>query len=180
MTEELLSIKNAAISFILEAETTKELEEIKLQFLGKSGTLTAALKGLAKLPSDKRPEVGVLANEVKHAIEEAIAQKAEGLKVKKTGELKKKIDITEPGTKPSLGHLHLITQAIEEITTIFSKLGFSRVRYPEIEWDWYAFEGLAKYLITEHDFTAGQIAEVWDLEDGCGGAGHADSMHDAS
>jgi len=142
MTEELLSIKNAAISFILEAETTKELEEIKLQFLGKSGTLTAALKGLAKLPSDKRPEVGVLANEVKHAIEEAIAQKAEGLKVKKTGELKKKIDITEPGTKPSLGHLHLITQAIEEITTIFSKLGFSRVRYPEIEWDWYAFTSL--------------------------------------
>lgn len=142
MTQDLLSIKNAAISFILEAQTLKELEEIKLQFLGKSGTLTAALKGLAKLPSDKRPEVGVLANEVKHAIEEAIAQKAEGLKVKKTGELKKKIDITEPGTKPSLGHLHPITQAIEEITTIFSKLGFSRVRYPEIEWDWYAFTAL--------------------------------------
>lgn len=40
-------------------------------------------------------------------------------------------------------------------------------------WRWYAFEGLAKYLITEHGFTAEQIAEVWDLEDGCGGTGHA-------
>jgi len=40
-------------------------------------------------------------------------------------------------------------------------------------WRWYAFEGLAKYLITEHGFTAEQIAEVWDLEDGCGGEGHA-------
>ena len=41
-------------------------------------------------------------------------------------------------------------------------------------WRWYAFEGLAKYLITEHDFNAEQIAEVWDLEDGCGGSGHAE------
>ena len=40
-------------------------------------------------------------------------------------------------------------------------------------WRWYAFEGLAKYLITEHGFTAEQVAEVWDLEDGCGGEGHA-------
>lgn len=40
-------------------------------------------------------------------------------------------------------------------------------------WRWYAFEGLAKYLISEYDFNAEQIAEVWDLEDGCGGTGHA-------
>ncbi len=40
-------------------------------------------------------------------------------------------------------------------------------------WRWTAFEGQAKYLITEHNFTAEQVAEVWDLEDGCGGAGHA-------
>ena len=39
-------------------------------------------------------------------------------------------------------------------------------------WRWYAFEGLAKYLITEYDFNAEQIAEIWDLEDGCGGTGH--------
>jgi len=39
-------------------------------------------------------------------------------------------------------------------------------------WRWYAFEGLAKYLITEHDFNAEQIAELWGLEDGCGGPGH--------
>lgn len=39
-------------------------------------------------------------------------------------------------------------------------------------WRWTAFEGQAKYLITEHDFSAEQVAEVWDLEDGCGGAGH--------
>ena len=42
-------------------------------------------------------------------------------------------------------------------------------------WRWYAFEGLAKYLITEYNFNPEQIAEVWDLEDGCGGAGHVES-----
>ena len=45
-------------------------------------------------------------------------------------------------------------------------------------WRWDAFEGLAKYLITRHQFTAQQIAHVWDLEDGCGGSGHVD--HDTS
>jgi phenylalanyl-tRNA synthetase alpha chain len=142
MTEKLLSIKNAAISFILEANSAKELEEIKLQFLGKNGTLTLALKELTKLPVEKRPEVGQLANEVKNAIEDAIVEKSEGLKEQKTDELKQKIDISEPGIKPSLGHLHLITQAIDEITEIFEKIGFSRVRYPEIEWDYYAFTAL--------------------------------------
>ncbi len=44
-------------------------------------------------------------------------------------------------------------------------------------WRWYAFEGLAKYLIVEHDFSAEKIAEVWDLENGCGGAGHAHAGH---
>lgn len=142
MEATLQSTKNTAISFILEAQNLQELEEIKLQFLGKSGTLTVAMKELAKLPLERRPEVGQLANEVKQAIEEAIAQKAEGLKKQKSGELKKKIDITEPGIKPPLGHLHPISQAIDEITEIFQNIGFSRVRYPEIEWDWYAFTAL--------------------------------------
>ena len=44
-------------------------------------------------------------------------------------------------------------------------------------WRWYAFEGLAKYLIVEHGFDSGQIAEIWDLEDGCGGSGHIQDMH---
>lgn len=44
-------------------------------------------------------------------------------------------------------------------------------------WRWYAFEGLAKYLITEYDFNSEQIAQIWDLEDGCGGSGHIEEMH---
>ncbi|MBI2074556.1 MAG: phenylalanine--tRNA ligase subunit alpha [Candidatus Levybacteria bacterium] len=141
MEEELINIKNTAMSFILESENLESLEEVKQQFLGKNGKLTLALKDISKLPKEKRPEIGKLANEVKLTIEETIKEK-----VAQLGKLEYKkeeiIDITLPGIKPSLGHLHLITQAIEEISAIFEKIGFTRVRYPEVEWDWYAFTAL--------------------------------------
>lgn len=142
MEEELIGIKNSAISLILETKDLESLEQIKLQFLGRNGKLTLAIKGISKLPEDKRPEIGVLANEVKTAIEETLGNKINELKSGKLEIKRQKIDVTNPGIKPPLGHLHLITQAIEEITAIFNRIGFTRVRYPEIEWDWYAFGAL--------------------------------------
>lgn len=141
MEHELMTIKNNAVSLILDAKTAKELEEVKLQFLGKSGSLTRLLKEITKVPVEKRPEMGVLANEVKQIIESALE---DALRDQKTHRREKisHIDVTEPGIRPSLGSLHLVTQAIEEITAIFERIGFVRVRYPEIEWDYYAFEAL--------------------------------------
>ena len=142
MEEELIGIKNTALSFILEAEDLKNLEETKLQFLGKSGKLTLAIKEVTKLPIEKRPAFGILANEVKNTIEDALKEQEEILSKKKKSVLLEKIDVTNPGIKPSLGHLHLVTQAIEEISSIFGHIGFKRVRYPEIDWDYYAFSAL--------------------------------------
>lgn len=142
MEERLIGIKNAAISFVLEAQNQAELEEIKLQFLGRSGQLTLALKEIPKLSLENRAEVGKLANEVKNTIEETIEQKSSEFKTQKSKVTKEKIDVTNPGIRPPLGHLHLITQAISEITDIFSRIGFTRVAYPEIEWDYYAFTAL--------------------------------------
>jgi len=141
MEHELMNIKNNAVSLILDAKTKEDLDEIKLQFLGKSGTLTTTLKEIARLPLDQRPIIGILANEVKGIIEDAIETSLANFQVKKIEKIKK-LDVTEQGIRPTLGHLHPVTQAIEEITNIFEKIGFSRERYPEIEWDWYAFEAL--------------------------------------
>jgi phenylalanyl-tRNA synthetase alpha chain len=141
MNNELTGIKQNALSMVLDAKSKKELEEIKLQFLGRSGTLTVALKDLAKLPKEERPEAGKFANEIKDIIENAIGE-AEKKFQKATLEKVAQIDVTDPGVRPPLGHLHLVTQAIEEITDIFSRIGFTKVRYPEVEWDWYAFEAL--------------------------------------
>lgn len=137
-----MNIKNNAVSLILEAKSSEELEEIRIQFLGRNGTLTQAMKEITKLPQERRPEIGKLANEVKQILEESIDEKKASLTEERIIMKAKKLDVTEPGIKPPLGHLHLITQAIEEITTIFSHLGFTRVRYPEIEWDYYGFTSL--------------------------------------
>ncbi|MDP3988419.1 MAG: phenylalanine--tRNA ligase subunit alpha [Candidatus Levybacteria bacterium] len=143
MEEELQNIKNTAVSFILEATDKKSLEETKLQFLGRSGKLTLAIKEIVKLPIEKRPEIGQLANGIKNTIEDLIIRKENELGEKKQEDRKREItDITLPGIKPPLGHLHLVTQAIEEITSIFDVIGFKRAKYPEIEWDWYAFTAL--------------------------------------
>jgi len=142
MENELLNIKNNAMSLILDTNDSEQLEEIKLQFLGRSGVLTQAMKELPKIDPEKRKEVGMLANEVKITIENAISDKEQQLKHTNVRIRLEKIDVTNPGIRPPLGHLHLITQAISEITTIFERIGFTRVRYPEVEWDWYAFEAL--------------------------------------
>ncbi len=140
MEKEFLTIKNNALSMILDAENNKELDAIRLQFLGRSGKLTIALKDLTKLPDDEKPLMGRVANNTKNVIEDAINRKENELNKKRQTNFI--IDITEPGIKPPLGSLHLVTQAIQEITKIFEHIGFTRVRYPEIEWDWYAFEAL--------------------------------------
>ncbi len=130
------------MSLILETTELEELEEVKLQFLGRSGQLTLAIKELPKIDPEKRKEVGILANDVKTTIENAIDEKEKDLKHAANRTRIEKIDVTNPGIHPPLGHLHLITQAISEITAIFERIGFTRVRYPEVEWDWYAFEAL--------------------------------------
>ena len=142
MENELLNIKNNAVSLILDTDNLEDLEQIKLQFLGKSGQLTIAIKQLPKIDPESRKEVGILANEVKTTIEDAIEQQGSRIKNQESGKRIEKIDVTNPGIKPTLGHLHLVTQAIWEITSIFEKIGFTRVRYPEVEWDWYPFGAL--------------------------------------
>ncbi|HZE86714.1 MAG TPA: phenylalanine--tRNA ligase subunit alpha [Methylomirabilota bacterium] len=140
MQEQLLRLKNNALSLILESNSVKDLEEIRLQFLGRNGELTQLLKNLPKVALEDRPEVGRIANEVKRILEDTIKQRENEIGKKKIQTTT--LDVTEPGIRPPLGHLHLVTQAIRDITEIFERIGFARVRHPEVEWDWYAFTSL--------------------------------------
>ena len=91
MEEELLSIKNNAVSLILDAPDLETLEDIKLQFLGKSGKLTLAIKEIAKIPEERRPAIGVLANEVKSTVEDAIENQEANLKSQTSRKFKGRI-----------------------------------------------------------------------------------------
>lgn len=126
------------------ANDRRSLDDVRIKYLGKKGVITAALKGIGELPKDERPAAGERINAVKSIIEEKLNLKLKALEDKEMEEQLKKeyIDITVPGRRPGLGHLHPLTIVREEITDIFMGLGFSVAEGPEIEYDYYNFEAL--------------------------------------
>lgn len=137
MIDEITNIRNQAISEILSSNNSNELEIIRAAYLGKNGYLTKLIKNITNTNEDKR-QIGISINETKKTIETEIAKKKQSFSKNSVS----KIDISQPGIEPEIGSLHIITQAIEEIAKVFEKLGFTRARYPEVEWDFFTFEGL--------------------------------------
>lgn len=140
MEERIQVIKNEAVAQILSAESIVEIEELRIKYLGRKGLVNKIVKEIPKLLPEKRGFMGRLINEAREIIEKIIDEKKSELETKKAPQ--SWFDPTIPGTKPSIGNIHVLTQAIEEIADIFEGIGFVRVRYPEVEWDWFAFESL--------------------------------------
>ena len=135
MKEQLISLKERALSEIKQSSTMEEVDSLRVKYSGKKGELTAILKGMGKLSAEERPEMGKIANEVREAIETEINNKKE--EIKKI-ELEKKlasegIDVTMPGKTFKVGKKHPITQIIDEVTEIFMGIGFSVAEGPEVE-----------------------------------------------
>lgn len=140
MEERVQNIKNESLAQIMNAKDLEEIENLRITYLGRKGELSTLTQKLAELEPKDRGAAGRVINDVKQAIENALLEKKQELK---TGRIQGTFfDPTVPGIEPSQGHLHLITQAIEEISNIFEKTGFVRVRYPEVEWNWFVFEAL--------------------------------------
>ncbi len=120
------------------------LEAARIDFLGaKAGRLKAAQKGLGSVPPADKPAAGKRFNEVKTAIEAAFA--AAGERLQQVGDAARPaeaFDVSLPGAPLRLGHLHPITQTIEELKDIMGRLGFSVAEGPEIEDEWHNFEAL--------------------------------------
>ncbi len=144
MKEQLESIKKEFESVIRDVTSLEALESIRVDFLGRKGKVAEVLRGLPDMAEDARREMGQLANEVKSFIEEQFSiAEIDVLKREKGQRVQEEwIDITAPAKDLDIGHLHLTTQAINEIVEIFEQIGFSRSRHPEVDWDWYAFESL--------------------------------------
>lgn len=144
MKEDIENIRRSTISSLLKAQTEREINEIRVKFLGRKGVLTGILKALPSLTPDERREIGKIANEVKRELEEKIEELLLHIRERERIEVleKEKIDITLPGRRIPLGRLHPITQVLNEIINIFSNLGFEVVEGPEVELDYYNFEAL--------------------------------------
>ncbi len=144
MEEKLMSLKEEALGKIEEAEELKELQDVRVAYLGKKGPITEVLRGMGKLPAEERPKMGQLANEVRAAITETLESKQEELKKR---EVEKKlaseqIDVTLPGRPVKQGNHHPLAAVIEEIEDLFIGMGYSIAEGPEVETDYYNFEAL--------------------------------------
>ena len=142
MKEKLQKIKEDALSAI-NADNA-DLEQIRIQYLGKKGELTSVLRGMGALTAEERPVVGQIANEVRADIENALKIKAEA---QKAAELERKlatekIDVTLPSNVAASGKLHPLTQVQRTIEDIFIGMGFSIAEGPEVEYDYYNFQAL--------------------------------------
>ena len=144
MKEQLNAIREKAMENIKNAEQIKDVDELKVKFLGKKGELTAILKGMGKLSPEERPVIGELANKIRSEIEQKIDSAKKELEAK---ELEHRleaeaIDVTMPGKKCECGHKHPMNIVIDEISDIFIGMGYEIVEGPEVELDYYNFKAL--------------------------------------
>lgn len=144
MREQLQQVKQEALTALTAADNLNQLNELRVKYLGKKGSITEVLRGMGKLSAEERPLIGQLANEIRDEIESVLADKTQSIsqaeKAKKLAE--ETVDITLPGKKIALGSKHPLTQVINDLEEIFISMGFQVVRGPEIEKDYYNFEGL--------------------------------------
>ena len=141
MKDQLLELKIRALKELESVAERSDIEKLTQQYLGRKGLLPLLLKSLAELPKEERPVMGRLANKVKEDLHRKFKSVSDSLTAKAV-EPESAFDVTLPGRRIPLGHLHPITKTTEEICTIFSTLGFKVVEGPEVELDYYNFEAL--------------------------------------
>ena len=144
MEEEISKIKENAINEIKIATNSRELDDVRVKYLGKKGELTAILRGMGSLTPEERPIIGSKVNEVRDQIERLIRERELNFeKMELEARLaKEKIDITLPSTKVKRGSKHPLNRIIEEVEDLFVSMGYDVVTGPELETDEYCFERL--------------------------------------
>ncbi len=144
MKERIEQLQQDALATLHAAASLKDLQTIRVEVLGKKGSLTDIMKGMRDLTVEERPLVGSLVNTFKNAFEEAFAERLSALQDQEISARlsRETIDVTLPGRRTGSGSLHPVTLVMDDIVDIFSRLGFSVEEGPEIEKDFYNFEAL--------------------------------------
>ncbi len=139
MEKKIAQILSDANAKLASANNQKDFDALYVEFFGKNSALSGLTREISKLSEKDRPHAGQLINKAKDELEKLYKQKRLSLVVTRPSS---PIDVTAPGKKSGIGHLHLVSQAIDQIVEIFTTLGFSLQSYPEVDWDFYAFESL--------------------------------------
>ena len=141
---ELTEISEKAISEIAVTKDLKDLDQIRVNYLGKKGLLTEQMKTLGKLSPEERPVAGQAINQAKQQVQQALEAKKDALRNAEMNAqlLAEAVDVTLPGRGQVQGGLHPVSKTLNRIDSLFSQLGFEVVEGPEIEDDFHNFEAL--------------------------------------
>lgn len=142
--ENLSSLTQEALQLVGKADALGSLEQVRVDFLGKKGHLTALLKTLGQLSAEERPEAGAKINAAKEQILDALSAKKNALEELQIAQQlsAQSVDVTQPGRQPDLGGLHPVTRTLDRIVAIFGGAGYKVEEGPEIEDDFHNFEAL--------------------------------------
>jgi len=144
MSDSLEALRGEVLERIQKSDSEKELEELRVGVLGRSGKVTLLLRGLKDLPAEERPRAGEQLNQLRRFVEERMAARLVAIKEQSREHALKEeqIDITLPGTRRERGRTHPLTLVIDEIVDVFLGMGFEIARGPDIEDDYHNFEAL--------------------------------------
>lgn len=161
---QLAELRENAQTAIATAETLDELEQLRVNYLGKKGQLSKILGGMGKLDPGDRPRIGASANEVKDTVQSALDDRRTQLQ---TAQIQAQLaletlDVTMPGIVRSQGRQHPLNSTLDRMVDIFIGLGYTVATGPEMETDYYNFEALN----TPPDHPARDMQDTFYLPDG--------------
>ena len=141
MNEAIQQLKADALKDISRAVSTDDIEKIRLLYLVRKGRIALLFDNLKNVPTEEKPHLGKLLNELRNAVQQAFDEKYRSI-TDKADEARSFVDLSIPGRRRPVGTLHPITQTLNEMKKIFFNLGFSVALGPEIEDDYHNFGAL--------------------------------------
>ncbi len=142
--EDLQPLTEAALAEVADATALRELDEVRVKYLGKKGSISTLLKSLGKLSAEERPKAGAVINEARQQVQAAIEARKAALENAALAEqlASETIDVTLPGRGEKVGGLHPVTRIRRRIEDFFIGLGYAIAEGPEVEDDFHNFEAL--------------------------------------
>ncbi|QTS84687.1 phenylalanine--tRNA ligase subunit alpha [Ectopseudomonas khazarica] len=142
--ENLDALVSQALEAVQQSEDINALEQLRVQYLGKKGELTALMQTLGKLSAEERPKAGALINTAKSQVQDALNARKSVLEQALLAEklASERIDVTLPGRGQASGGLHPVTRTLERVEQFFTHIGYSVAEGPEVEDDYHNFEAL--------------------------------------
>ena len=142
--KEVTALVDGGIAQVAQVGDLQAWEVLKAEYLGKTGKITALMKGLGALSIEEKKTIGAAINVEKQRFQDAINQKRDELNAAKlAAQLKSEsLDVTLPGRGQSIGGLHPVTNTLERVVSLFTGMGFEVADGPEIEQDFYNFQAL--------------------------------------